>query len=111
MTSAAPARDRKASAHAAGGARASASLRIPAVWMCFGFFFLYAVVLGGMQAFAPEAARLLHAVPMRWAAMCLTFYMVASAGGMVIGGFLAADPSRCEQIVGRRLRDRRRDRA
>ncbi|MEO8312825.1 MAG: MFS transporter [Caldimonas sp.] len=77
-----------------------AFLRIPAVWMCFGFFFLYAVVLGGVQAFAPEAARLLHDVPVRWAAMCLTFYMVASAGGMVIGGFLAADPSRCEKIVG-----------
>jgi len=74
-------------------------LAIPAVWMCFGFFFLYAVVLSGIQTFAPEAARLLHAVPTRWAALCLTFYMVASAGGMVIGGVLAADPSRCERIV------------
>ena len=74
-------------------------LAIPAVWMCFGFFFLYAVVLSGIQTFAPEAARLLHAVPTRWAALCLTFYMVASAGGMVLGGFLAADPSRCERIV------------
>jgi len=26
--------------------------------------------------------------------------MVCSAGGMVLGGFLAADPSRCERIVG-----------
>jgi MFS family permease len=25
--------------------------------------------------------------------------MVASAGGMVVGGFLAADPARCERIV------------
>jgi MFS family permease len=75
-------------------------LAIPAVWMCFAFFFLYAVVISGIQAFAPEAARLLHGVPTRWAAMCLSFYMVASAGGMVLGGFLAADPSRCEKIVG-----------
>ena len=74
-------------------------LAIPAVWVCFGFFFLYAVVISGVQAFAPEAARQLHDVPTRWAAMCLTFYMVASAGGMVLGGFLAADPSRCEKIV------------
>ena len=42
----------------------------------------------------------MHEVPTAWAAMCLTFYMVASAGGMVIGGFLAADPSRSEKIVG-----------
>ena len=88
------------SAKARGAASASFGfLAIPAVWMCFGFFFLYAVVLGGIQAFAPEAARLLHDVPTRWAAVCLTFYMVASAGGMVIGGFLASDPSRCEKIV------------
>jgi MFS family permease len=26
--------------------------------------------------------------------------MVCAAGGMVLGGFLAADPSRCERIVG-----------
>jgi MFS family permease len=74
-------------------------LVIPAVWMCFGFFFLYAVVLSGVQAFAPEAARQLHDVPTRWAALCLTFYMVASAGGMVFGGFLASDLSRCEKII------------
>jgi FSR family fosmidomycin resistance protein-like MFS transporter len=27
-------------------------------------------------------------------------YMVCSAGGMVLGGFLAADPARCERVVG-----------
>src|ERR1035441_9368940 len=91
---------------AAGAATKAASadrfgfLAIPAVWMCFGFFFLYAVVLSGVQAFAPEAARQLHDVPTRWAALCLSFYMVASAGGMVLGGFLAVDPSRCEKIIG-----------
>jgi len=75
-------------------------LRIPAVWMCFGFFFFYAVVLSVVQAFAPEAARQLHGVPVALAAMCLTVYMVCSAGGMVLGGFLAANPARCERIVG-----------
>jgi FSR family fosmidomycin resistance protein-like MFS transporter len=75
-------------------------LRIPAVWMCFAFFFVYAVVLSIIQAFAPEAARKLHDVPVALAAMCLTVYMVCSAGGMVLGGFLAADPQRCERIVG-----------
>jgi MFS family permease len=75
-------------------------LRIPAVWMCFAFFFFYAIVISIIQAFAPEAARQLHGVPLALAAMCLTVYMVCSAGGMVLGGFLAADPSRCERIVG-----------
>jgi MFS family permease len=75
-------------------------LQIPAVWMCFAFFFFYAMALSGVQAFAPEAARLLHEVPTQLAAICLTVYMVCSAGGMVVGGFLVSDPARCERIVG-----------
>lgn len=75
-------------------------LRIPAVWMCFGFFLIYAMALSIVQSFAPEAARQLHAVPVQLAAVCLTVYMVCSAAGMVAGGFLAADPARCERIVG-----------
>jgi MFS transporter, FSR family, fosmidomycin resistance protein len=75
-------------------------LGIPAVWMCFGFFFFYAWVLSGVQAFAPEAARQLHGVPIAVAAMCLTAYMVCSAGGMVLGGFLAVNPERSEFVVG-----------
>ena len=75
-------------------------LKIPAVWMCFGFYFLYAMVISVIQAFAPEAARQLHGVPLGLAAMCLSIYMVCNAGGMVIGGFLVADPQRCERIVG-----------
>jgi MFS family permease len=75
-------------------------LRIPAVWMCFGFFFFYAAVISVVQTFAPVAAGHLHAVPVALVAVCLTVYMVASAAGMVVGGFLASDPSRCERVVG-----------
>lgn len=74
-------------------------LRIPAVWMCFAFFFFYAGALSVIQAFAPQAARELHAVPLSLVAVCLSIYMLGSAGGMVMGGFLASDPARCERIV------------
>lgn len=77
-----------------------AFLKIPAVWMCFGFFFFYAMALSVVQTFAPAAAGRLHDVPLTLIAICLTIYMVASAAGMVVGGFLASDPSRCERIVG-----------
>ena len=93
-----PARAATLPGTAAGGG--FAFLRIPAVWMCFFFFLFFAVVISVVQAFAPEAARQLHAVPLPWAAMCLTVYMVCSAGGMVLGGFLVADPSRAERVVG-----------
>jgi MFS family permease len=74
-------------------------LRIPSVWMCFLFFLLNAVVLSVVQAFAPEAARQLHGVSVAMTAACVTVYMVCSAGGIVTGGFLVADPQRCERVV------------
>jgi MFS family permease len=95
---------------AAGGARPTpprptagegslAFLRIPAVWMCFAFFLLYAGAISGVQSFAPEAARLLHGVDKAVAAACLSIYMVASACGMLTGGFLVRDPTRCERVI------------
>jgi MFS family permease len=85
----------------AGGVEGSMDfLRIPAVWMCFGFFFFYAGALSVVQSFAAESARILHEVPAALAAICLSIYMVSAAIGMVGGGFLAANPARCERIVG-----------
>ena len=85
-------------AQAAGGTMGF--LRVPAIWMCFAFFFFYAMALSVVQAFAPAAARSLHGIPVALVAMCLTAYMVASACGMVAGGFMVSDPNRCERIVG-----------
>ncbi len=89
-------------AGAAGSAAAEGSfdfLKIPAVWKCFAFFFLFAGALSIVQSFGPQAAKELHGVPAHLAALCLTVYMVCSAGGMLLGGFLAADPDRCERVV------------
>jgi FSR family fosmidomycin resistance protein-like MFS transporter len=75
-------------------------LRIPAVWMCFLFFLVYAGVLTGVQTFAPLAAMQLLDMPKALVAVCITSYMVCAAGGTVLGGFLASDPARCERVVG-----------
>ena len=89
-----------ANAAAASSEGALDFMKIPAVWMCFAFFFWYAAVLSVIQTFAPTAAQRIHDVPVTLVAMCLTIYMLGSAGGMVLGGFLAADAQRCERIVG-----------
>ena len=73
--------------------------RIPAVWMCMLFLILYGIVLSAVQAFAPEAARQLHGMPMGLVALCLSAYMLSSAAGMVLGGFLAVQPARAEAVV------------
>lgn len=74
-------------------------MRLPAVWLCFLFFFLFATVLGVVQAFAPEASRQLHGIALASVALCLTVYMIGSACGMVVGGFLIQDPRRSDKVV------------
>ncbi|RIK91340.1 MAG: MFS transporter [Burkholderiales bacterium] len=84
---------------AAGDTGAFDFLRLPAVWLGFAFFCAYAFALGGVQSFAPEAARLLHGVPIQAVAWCLTAFMLASAGGTLVGGFMAGDPERAERVI------------
>lgn len=89
-----------ASAAAPAGAGSSLDfLRLPAVWSCFAFFLIFALALGGLQTFAPTAAGKLHDVPAAQVAVCLSIYMAAAAGGMVLGGFLVRDPRRSATIV------------
>lgn len=85
---------------AAAGEGAFDFLRIPAVWMCFAFFFVFAAALSVVQAYAPQAARELHGIPLAWVSVCLTAYMVASAFGMLGGGFFTTDAERSEKLVG-----------
>ena len=74
-------------------------LKLPAVWSCFAFFFIFALALGSIQTFAPSAAGRLHDVPAAQVAICLSIYMACAAAGMVLGGFLVRDPSRSARIV------------
>lgn len=74
-------------------------LRLPAVWLSFWFFFAWAAALGGVLTFGPEAARILHGVPLGWVATCVTVYMLGSAGGMLVGGYMVTDPSRADRVV------------
>jgi MFS family permease len=78
---------------AAAGSGASGTLdflRLPAVWMCFAFFFLTALALGGIQSFAATALVELYGMSLAMATSAYTAYMLASAGGMLLGGFLGA---------------------
>jgi FSR family fosmidomycin resistance protein-like MFS transporter len=74
-------------------------LRLPQVWMCFGFFFLTAVALGGIQSFAATSLVALYGVTLATATSAYTSYMLASAGGMVLGGFLAARTSNHDRTI------------
>jgi MFS family permease len=72
------------------GAGTLSFLRLRAVWMCFAFFFLTAVSLGGIQAFAAIGLVQLYGISRELATGSYTAYMLASAGGMLLGGFVGA---------------------
>jgi len=65
-------------------------LRMPSVWMCFGFFFLTALALGGIQSFSATGLAALYGMSLAMATSAYTAYMLASAAGMLLGGFLGA---------------------
>jgi MFS family permease len=77
-----------------------AFLRLPAVWACFGFFFVFAAALGGVQSFAPAAASRMHGITTEQVALCLSAYMLSSAAGNVLGGHLVRDPRRTAVVAG-----------
>jgi FSR family fosmidomycin resistance protein-like MFS transporter len=65
-------------------------LRLPSVWMCFAFFFLTALALGGIQSFASTGLVKLYGMSLAMATSAFTAYMLAGAVGMMLGGFLGA---------------------
>lgn len=74
-------------------------LRLPPVWMCFGFFLITALALSGIQSFAPAALQEMYAMAPWLATACITTYMLASAGGTIVGGFLAARTANHDRII------------
>lgn len=74
-------------------------LKSPAIWLCFAFFVINAMALGGIQSFSSTSLRDLYGMPLTWATTGFTAYMLASAGGMVIGGFAASRFDRPERII------------
>jgi FSR family fosmidomycin resistance protein-like MFS transporter len=72
---------------------------VPAVWMCFAFFFITAMALGGIQSFSVSGLRALYDMSLASATVGYTAYMLASAAGMLWGGFLAAKTTRHDRTI------------
>ena len=68
---------------------ALAFLSVGAVWLCFAFFFLITAAFGAIQNFATPILQNLYHLPLGLAATALSTYLLAGAGGILIGGFLA----------------------
>ncbi|MCB2018592.1 MAG: MFS transporter [Hydrogenophaga sp.] len=66
-----------------------AFLKLPVVWWCFSFFLLSTMTLAVVQSFAPSILKALHGVSVEAATLTVSAYMLCSACGMFVGGFVA----------------------
>ena len=76
-----------------------AFLKLPVIWLCFGFFFFVAAALGGVQSFSPTVFMQGYGLDRHAAAMSITIYMLASAGGMLAGGWLVSRSRALERNI------------
>lgn len=78
---------------------AFAFLRLPAVWLCWAFFFFSMASTSSLQSFAPSALFNIYQVPLTVGSYYITLLALGSAGGVLFGGFLAAKLQAPEKIV------------
>ncbi len=65
-------------------------LKLPVVWWCFAFFLLSTLTLAVVQSYSTSILKAMHGVTLQAATAALTAYMLASAAGILAGGFVSA---------------------
>jgi predicted MFS family arabinose efflux permease len=78
---------------------AFAFLQSPLVWLCFVFFFLITSAGGILQSYAPTILGNVYGLPLALATAALTAYLLGSAAGMLVGGFVAAARQDSERVI------------
>jgi len=76
-----------------------AFLKLPAVWLCWTFFFFSMASTSSLQSFAPSALFNIYQVPLDVGSYYITLLALGSAGGVLFGGYLAAKLKAPERIV------------
>jgi len=78
---------------------AMAFMKLPVVWWCFAFFLLTTMTLAVVQSFSVSILQAMHGVSFEAATLTITFYMLAGAVGMLMGGFIAARSAHTDRVV------------
>ena len=76
-----------------------AFMKLPVVWWCFAFFLLSTMTLAVVQNFAVSILKAMQGVSFEEATLTITWYMLAGAFGMLIGGFVAARSVHSDRVV------------
>lgn len=76
-----------------------AFLSSPGVWLCFAFFLVTTLALGGLQNFAPALLNKMYGLSLVAATSGLTAYMLGGAAGIIAGGFLASRNGSHDRVI------------
>ena len=94
-------------AKAGAGARASGTtfgfLGAPVIWLAFMFFLLITAAFGGLQSFSVPVLGGIYGLTAAAGVAALTGYLLGSAAGMVVGGFVAVRVHEHDRTVGAAL--------
>jgi predicted MFS family arabinose efflux permease len=74
-------------------------LKLPMVWLCWIFLFLSMAATTGLQSFAPTALFKIYDIAVSSGNYYLTLMSLGGAGGMLLGGYLAAKLKVPERII------------
>ncbi|OHC66880.1 MAG: hypothetical protein A2040_19055 [Rhodocyclales bacterium GWA2_65_19] len=78
-------------------------LGLPAIWLAFMFFLLVTAAFGGLQSFSAPVLGGIYGITAAAGVAALTGYLLGSAAGMVIGGFVAVRVHAHDRTVGAAL--------
>ncbi|MDP1733866.1 MAG: MFS transporter [Sulfuritalea sp.] len=78
-------------------------LGLPVIWLTFMFFLLVTAAFGGLQSFSVPVLGGIYGISAAAAVAALTGYLLGSAAGMVVGGFVAVRVHAHERTVGAAL--------
>ena len=76
-----------------------AFMKLPVVWWCFAFFLLSTMTLAVVQNYSASILKAVHGVSLEAATLTVTAYMLCSALGMLVGGFVAARSAHSDRVV------------
>lgn len=91
---------RDAQRSAGTGAATFGFLGTSVIWLAFMFFLLITAAFGGLQSFSAPVLGGIYGLSPAAGVAALTAYLLGSAAGMVVGGFVAARVHAHERAVG-----------
>ena len=76
-----------------------AFLQLPAVWLCWIFFFFSMAATTSLQSFSPSALFKIYELPVITGSYFVTLMSLGSAAGILFGGYIAARIKASEKVV------------